>query len=324
MKRTFLFSGIVVSVVLLAWTPDSHPSSFGFYSYRLRPFFWGSGLAYRYPIFTVEPYPNYGLLPPYERGRRPLNVPDTSRRYYQPPERIVYVYNTPPPAAYGNWPFAPGTTFSPAAQAMMQNRPPVIEREKVIIERQPGETTETAGEKPPAEPSYLPSHAMGDEDSFVRQMDQAQRLFRDRRYKEAVEAYHRAAGLKPSTPMVKMGQCLALFAVGDYEGAASALRRALILHPEWYKEPILLATFYGDTTDFNAHLAVLERFLGRHKEHVEARFLAAYFYFVLDRLSESAEYLASILEKDPADLEATSLLGNLAALQQKTPSLPGE
>ncbi|MFB3787587.1 MAG: tetratricopeptide repeat protein [bacterium] len=320
MKRILLFSLVVTVAAVLAWTPDSRSASFGFYNYRLRPFFWGSGLAYRYPFFTLEPYPNFGLMPPYERGRRPLNVPDTSRLYSRPPERIIYVYNPPPPAAYGNWPFAPGATLPPAAQAMLQNRPPVIEREKVIFERQPEDSTAGREEKSQVKTSFLPSHGTGDTDSFVRQMDQAQRLFRDRRYKEAVEAYHRASGLKPNTPMVKMGQCLALFAVGDYEGAASALRRALILHPDWYKEPILLATFYGDTNDFNAHLAVLERFLGQHPEHVEARFLTAYFYFVLDRLSESAETLATILEKDPGDLEATSLLGNLAALQQKTNS----
>lgn len=317
MKRTLLFSLIVTVAGVGAF--DAHALSFGFYNYRLRPFFWGSGLAYRYPIFTLEPYPNYGLMPPYERGRRPLNVPDTSRVSYRAPERIVYVYTQPP--AYGNWPFASGVTLSPGAPAQVLPRYPILEREKIIMER-PAEEPTAKAESPPRdkEPSYIPSHGPGSKDSFVRQLDQAQRLFRDRRYKEAVEAYHRIAGLKPNTPMVKMGQCWALLAVGDYEGAASALRRALVLHPDWYQEPIQVATFYGDTNDFNAHLAVLERFLSQHPDHVEARFLVAYGYFVLDRMSEAAENLAMILEKDPGDLEATSLLGNLAALQQKTNS----
>ena len=101
--------------------------------------------------------------------------------------------------------------------------------------------------------------------------------------------------------------------MGEYVDAGSALRRALLLKPVWNEKPILLATYYGDLNDFNAHLARLERFVQSHKTHSEAQFLLAYLYYAIERADDAAGLLATILDAHPNDLEATTLLGRIAS-----------
>ncbi|MGC9326400.1 MAG: tetratricopeptide repeat protein [Candidatus Hinthialibacter sp.] len=315
MKRGIVFTLIAAGVAVSALLQDADARRY-YYRHSYRSY------------YDYDHSPIFGLTSPYERTRRPLNVPATRSASYRSPS-VVYVYQQPmvyppygpaapwfsqtamrtSPYAYLGVPYPPYSNYPPV-------QPIIIERERIVAE-QPRDGGEEDGSQTIARtPSYIPSKPIGEDGGFVKQLDYAQRLFRERNYQQAAEAYHKASGLSSDNALVKMGQALSLLAVGDYESAASALRRALMLNPEWCEKPILPATFYGELNDFNAHLFRLERFVEKNKEHVESQFLLAYLFTIADRLNEAADLLAGILERHPNDLEATTLLGRIAAAQQ--------
>lgn len=311
MNRSVLAGIAIAACVGMLCPAPSDAFQFYYYPrYKLKPYFLSSGMTYHYPFFYYYPDVPWGMSPPFEQGRRQLAVPDISNR-----PSVVYVVqkdrNEDIPEAFR--PDSSRTDSNSKAPWSDQDRPTIIEREKVIIDR--------SEPKPADQPAaqgrtfYSPSRPVGQSSGFAEQLDQAQQMFRNRQYKEAVEAYHFTVALQPSSPMGKMGQALALFAVGDYEQAASALRKALTLHKEWNATPIQIGTFYGEVNDFYAHLARLERYRKQNRENIEAGFVLAYCYVVLERNNEAAELLATLLESDPNDLEATTLLGYMAAKQ---------
>ncbi len=330
MKRGTVFAiyfigisiGISIGITALDLCPTSYADRYYYRTYSRNYY---DGYYYNSPVF--------GLRSPYVRERRPLNVPSSSYRSYPTYPPIFSMYPQPVPMLT---PMPPGPWITPYSYSpysylyanyspyrMIGSNPPtIIEREKIIIERQPASTESVISREssPSTARSYIPSKPLGEEGSFVQLLDQAQRLFHDRNYQEAVEIYHQASGLSTGNALVKMGQALAWCAVGDYEGAASALRRALTLNPEWNEKPILVATFYGDTNDFNAHIARLEMFVKKSEKNLESRFLLAYLYSIADRGDEAAELLADLLDQNPNDLEATTLLGRLAEAKQKEQS----
>lgn len=329
MKRGFTFTVFAVGFTAFALLDDAEARRFYYRNY------------YRSYNDYYDYHPDvYGISPPYARERRPLNVPQSGSNYYRP-RSVFYMLPQPAPmfpyAAPVAWqsPYSYPSVFtmgSPyltapylsvpslgapyAIRTIGPVQPTIIEREKVIIERPPAEESAKPSASSAQTPSYIPSKPVGEDEGFVNQLDRAQRLFRERNYQEAVEAYHKASGLNSGNALLKMGQAFSLLAVGDYESAASALRRALTLNPEWNEKPVLVATFYGDANDFSAHLARLDIYVKKYKENVEARFLQAYLYVVANRMNEAAELLAGILETQPNDLDATTLLGRIAAAKR--------
>lgn len=322
MKRGIVFTLLTASIAVFALLDDAEARRYYYRNYnRYYPEYYN---FYRYP--STE----FGIHSPFTRGRRPLNVPSSGwqsyRPYYsyynypQPAPFIPYLQPSPYiqpsvwsmpysylPALSMNYPFFPIQVISPA-------QPLIIERERVIVERQPPEAEPLYHEEVTnASPYSSASQIAENQEDYRHQLDMAQRFFRERNYRQAVEMYHRASGMNSLDAQMKMGQAFSLLAVGDYTNAASALRRALSLNPEWNEKPVLITAFYRETNDFDAHLTRLELYVRKNPQNLEARFLQAYLYVAADRRNDAAELLAGILASQPNDLDATTLFGRISA-----------
>lgn len=280
--------------------------------YELRPYFAGRGYAYAYPLLTYRERPVFGITKHYEFKRRPLSVPQRPHRTYSSSPTRVFHYHHYPRNYSSSYPYRGSQVIGP-------DRPSVIEREKVIIERQTPpqnysqqQAPNAVQQRPPLSRNYADE---GEDKSFVEHLQDANRLFKDRDYNSAVLEFRKAAAMQPSNAPVKMGYALALLATGDYVTAASELRHALKSNNEWYDEAPELSTYYGDLNDFKAHFAMLERYIQKHPKNLDAQFLSGYLNFVQGKLDRAADTMAEILEKDPNELEATTLLGRLASKQ---------
>ncbi|MEW6234386.1 MAG: tetratricopeptide repeat protein [Candidatus Omnitrophota bacterium] len=268
--------------------------------YYYRPYFAGSGYAYAYPLLVRYERPIFGNQYPYEFKRRPLSVPDTSRLAL-PKTQIVYV-NSPysfSPLPYASYYPPPSLSSYGNLEAVSPYRPPISERQI----------------PPSVSPPSPPPRPQEESQSFAEHLTEANRLFKQRDYVNSVPEFRQATNKQPSNAPSQMGFALALFATGDYGAAASTLRQALKLHSAWYDKAVDLSVYYGDLNDFKAHFALLDRYLLKQADNLNVKFLWGYLHFVEGRLQKAADALAQILEKDPNELEATTMLGRLAAKQ---------
>lgn len=111
-----------------------------------------------------------------------------------------------------------------------------------------------------------------------RYLELGDSAFREGRYADAVHFYARAIDFAPTDGVLYLVLSDALFATGDYHYGAYALRRALELDESLISASVDKRTFYGDPTDFDRQLQVLERFLSDRPTDDDARLLLAVNY----------------------------------------------
>ncbi len=306
MKNTLLISfiGLFLCALIAPVTSDA-------VDYRLRPYFKGSGYAYAYPILQWEPRIDYSPPKVFEFGKRPLSVPHRPQRSSASPTRVVYIHTLPP--SYAQAP----SGYYPTPPEQKSDQPTVIERERVIVERAPEEKPpkDTPREEVDKEEEQVSRDFDYKNKTFIEHLDDGNKAFKNRNYEIAKREFKHAAGMQPSNATVRMGYALGLFATGDYETAAMVLRRALQLNEDWIKKPVEISTYYGKLEDYNAHLSMLERYIKKHPQNLEAKFLAGYIHFMNGDLTKASETMAKILEDDPNDSEATAILGYLTSKQ---------
>jgi hypothetical protein len=119
------------------------------------------------------------------------------------------------------------------------------------------------------------------------------RAFQDARYSDAVYAYGRAAEIDPTNALVQLILSDALFATGDYHYCAFALRKALEIDPSLIDSVVDKHSFYGDPTEFDRQLALLERYVQDHFVDDDARLVLAANYLFANRPAQSADLLES-------------------------------
>lgn len=114
-------------------------------------------------------------------------------------------------------------------------------------------------------------------------VDRGDELFARNRFKSAVALYRQAAEAAPDDPMAAFALGHGLFAIGDYRGAAKALRRGLRLFPDMVRVRINRRDFYGDKGAFDAHLQRLSLHVCTMPRDEAARFVLAYHCFFADQ-----------------------------------------
>jgi hypothetical protein len=99
------------------------------------------------------------------------------------------------------------------------------------------------------------------------------RAFAEARYGDAVRHYARAVECSPEDAVLHLVLSDALFATGDYHYAAHSLRRALELEPDLLEVEFDKRSFYGDPSDFDHHLLLLQSYIADHPLDDDARLL---------------------------------------------------
>jgi hypothetical protein len=119
------------------------------------------------------------------------------------------------------------------------------------------------------------------------------RAFQDGRFSDAVYAYGRAAELAPEDALIHLVLSDALFATGDYHYCAFALRKALELDPSLVDTVVDKHSFYGDPSEFDRELALLERYVQEHFVDDDARLVLAANDLFANRPAQAADLLES-------------------------------
>lgn len=107
----------------------------------------------------------------------------------------------------------------------------------------------------------------------VEYLSLGDRAFAEARYGDAVRHYARAVECSPQDAVLQLVLSDALFATGDYHYAAHCLRRALELEPDLLEVEFDKRSFYGEVTDYDRHILLLERYLSDHILDDDARLL---------------------------------------------------
>lgn len=127
-------------------------------------------------------------------------------------------------------------------------------------------------------------------DALLAQGDLA---FREGRYADAVHHYAQAAETSPTEGVLYLVLSDALFATGDYHYAAYSLRKALELDPTLVENIVDKHEFYTDPTEFDRHIAVLERFVQDRPLDQDARLVLGANYLFGNRPAAAVDLLES-------------------------------
>ncbi len=160
------------------------------------------------------------------------------------------------------------------------------------------------GEEPAAPPE---AEADSPEAEAGRQFHaDALTAFARRDYREAARLANHAVIERPRDRKVHELLSLALFAAGEYRGAAMEAHAAAALGPvsDW---PTLYR-YYNDLPAYEKHLEALGEHVRKNPASLDARFLLAYHDLMLGHPKEAQELLAEIAAKVPKDKQAAELL----------------
>jgi len=145
----------------------------------------------------------------------------------------------------------------------------------------------------------------------------AREAFRSGDYRNALRLANHAAIEAPQDPKVHELASLALFALGDYRGAAIEAHAAMVFGPvsDW----ATLSGHYGDPQAYTKQLRALEKYVGEHKSAADAHFLAAYHYLMLDARADAKDEMAQAAKLTPKDKLAAHVLQQLESGKAVTP-----
>jgi hypothetical protein len=184
----------------------------------------------------------------------------------------------------------------------------------------PGNTYEYAyPETYPNTPVVTENPAAADGATFYAQ---AQDAFRRADYREALRLSAHAAVEMPKDPHVHQLMSLAMFALGDYRGAAIEAHAALALGPapDW-------ATTYrlygGASKDYTSQLRALEAFVREHSGEADGHFLLGYEYLMLGHREAAKHQFTTSATQAPKDGLARHMVEQLGSTAPaSTPQKP--
>ena len=184
----------------------------------------------------------------------------------------------------------------------------------VYVEAEEEEYVEEEGpvQGPPAADSGLAQRAAAE------YMALGDRAFVEGRYGDAVHYYAKAIEFSPEDGVLYLVLSDALFATGDYHYCGFSIRRALELNPELAALEIDKRTFYGDPTDFDRQLELLELYLADHFLDEDARLVLATNYLFGGQPERCVELLDSpfsekVREGETGQLLLAAAVGSLAS-----------
>ena len=146
-------------------------------------------------------------------------------------------------------------------------------------------------------------------------LQRAEAAFRKGSYPDAVRLAGHAAVEMPRNAEVHQFMALALFALKDYRGAASAIHAALALAQPW--DWPTLSKHYARPADYTQQLRALEKQSRDDPSAAHVHFLLGYQYFVLKHTDSARRQFSRAVELAPEDELAPRLLRSLGADDRK-------
>jgi tetratricopeptide (TPR) repeat protein len=139
--------------------------------------------------------------------------------------------------------------------------------------------------------------------------DQGLSAFKSGQYVQALSDISKALPYLSSDPVVHEVRNLALFAVGDYQSAASGLNALLTSAPgmDW----TTMSGLYGDENDYSAQLRRLEGHCTANPKDASAYFVLAYHYLVIGAKDEAVGALKVVTKYQSKDQTAKRMLAAL-------------
>jgi Flp pilus assembly protein TadD len=160
----------------------------------------------------------------------------------------------------------------------------------------------------PANPTTRPAPAAAQSRAVSEYLALGDQAFRAGRYNDAVLNYAKAVEASPDDGVLHLVFSDALFAAGEYHFAASALRRALELEPKLLDSVVDKHGFYGDPSQLDRHLALLESYLESHYTDDDARLLLAANDLFAGRATRAVELLQNASSTSVRESSAGSLI----------------
>jgi len=142
-------------------------------------------------------------------------------------------------------------------------------------------------------------------------------------YSDAIRYYTAAVLADDSDGFARLFYGLGQFAMGDYDLAVVAFRRALAMEPSLITEPIDLRSIYADAKTFERHRARLLKHVGENADEYESMFLMGYIYFATAEPGNALAMFRSVLELNEADAQTIQLRDTIAEILRRVPAAPG-
>ena len=142
-------------------------------------------------------------------------------------------------------------------------------------------------------------------------IDKAMSLFKDKKYKEAIDAFHSVLETEPDNADVYNNMAVAYTCLGDAEHAENYFVKAIELDPEMAQAYINLSDLYYKTGDIASAVGTLQRGSYELEDNLTIAHLLARVYIEDQRWDDAIVELERVLEGEPENYDAYYDLGHV-------------
>lgn len=270
---------------------------YGVYNYCYRPYYPRYCYPYR-PVYDSWYSGYYGSFGFTGLWSYPYDYGYTDTVVYYPSSTVTYVpqdYTT----VYTDG--ADGVTYAPPAA-----QPQVVPADSAAV-------------VPADQPAAAPDNVAPTQPHPI---ELGNRVFAEGRYAEARSHYMGAALADEHDGFARLFYGLASFALGEYEAAAAAFRRALTLSPELIDAPIDLRQFYKDRAALEAQLALLERRAVESPDDRDAGLVLGYLYYATAAPGKALAEFERLVDSETDDEVAALLRDAARRVAEAAPAAP--
>ncbi len=171
---------------------------------------------------------------------------------------------------------------------------------------QPGSFESTHGVAPPAD-AAISTYDDITQERLRPLLEEAGEAFAAGRYEDARNLYIRAMLADERDGYAKLLYGMSSFALGEYEVASVAVRRALLTTELLIDQPLDLRTLYAEPLLFERQLDELIRRVQQNKDDQAAKFLLGYLNYSIGRVEAAVAMFTELSTIDPADTLALKL-----------------
>ena len=135
-------------------------------------------------------------------------------------------------------------------------------------------------------------------------IDKAMSLFKERKYKEAIDAFHSVLETEPDNADIYNNLGVAYSCLGNFEQAENYYTKAIELDPEIAQAYINLSDLYYKAGDLASALGTLQRGSYELRDNLAIAHLLARVYIEDQRWDDAIDELERVLDGEPDNYDA--------------------